>query len=138
MKANFETGMKYCPHCKEERPIAEFSKDKSKVDGLKQFCKKYQQEQDMKLRNTRKEKHLKSPPKLTGLKYCSVCEKKIPKVNFLIIPETRDGLSRYCKKHHNLYQKTRYYSFTLEENKIENKRRYIQKETQILLRELTI
>lgn len=39
MKANFETGLKICSHCRRELPISEFSKDKSKSDGLNSRCK---------------------------------------------------------------------------------------------------
>lgn len=39
VKANFETGLKICGRCKRELPISEFSKDKSKSDGLNSRCK---------------------------------------------------------------------------------------------------
>lgn len=39
MKADFEKGTKICSKCKRELPISEFNKDKSRVDGLQNYCK---------------------------------------------------------------------------------------------------
>ena len=39
MKADFEKGTKVCSRCKRELPISEFTKDKSRVDGLQNYCK---------------------------------------------------------------------------------------------------
>lgn len=39
MKADFEKGTKVCSKCKRELPISEFCKDKSRVDGLQNYCK---------------------------------------------------------------------------------------------------
>ena len=39
MKADFEKGTKVCSRCGRELPISEFCKDKSRVDGLQNYCK---------------------------------------------------------------------------------------------------
>lgn len=39
MKANFETGLKYCPSCKQELSIDHFNKDSSKSDKLCIYCR---------------------------------------------------------------------------------------------------
>lgn len=40
MKADFEKGTKVCSRCKRELPISEFSKDKTRKDGVYCYCKK--------------------------------------------------------------------------------------------------
>lgn len=39
MKANFETGLKICSHCRRELPLDQFSGDKSTSDGLNGQCR---------------------------------------------------------------------------------------------------
>lgn len=46
-----ETG-KYCPDCKERRPLEEFYKVFSRFDGLSSYCKKHQLQRDRAYRKT--------------------------------------------------------------------------------------
>lgn len=46
MKADFEKGTKVCSRCKRELPISEFTKNKSKNDGLDACCRKCKTERE--------------------------------------------------------------------------------------------
>ena len=45
MKANFETGLKVCSHCKRELPLSMFPKALSSPDGLYCQCKECKKSQ---------------------------------------------------------------------------------------------
>jgi cupin superfamily acireductone dioxygenase involved in methionine salvage len=58
-----ENGFKTCPQCKKIKNVAEFCKDKYKVDKLKSICKECQKEIDKKQYIRDREKELKNSKK---------------------------------------------------------------------------
>ena len=54
MKANFETGLKVCSHCKRELPLSMFPKALSSPDGLYCQCKECKKKSDFRWRRSEK------------------------------------------------------------------------------------
>jgi hypothetical protein len=55
VKANLETGMKVCGHCKQEKPLSDFNYDGSMTDGLCNDCRECQKERSREYYKTHKE-----------------------------------------------------------------------------------
>lgn len=79
MKANFETGSKFCPKCKQEKELSNFSKDKTTSDGLQSRCKECRKPEN-------RESYLFYNPQ--EIKYCNCCGSLIGLAH---------GLVKYCE-----------------------------------------
>lgn len=89
--------LKQCSKCKKKKPLSEFYKDKSMVDGYKNFCKKCENQQKnarIKCQNCGKKKPIKDFNELKS--YFEGDGKRIPPSIGSI--SKRYGKGRYCKE----------------------------------------
>jgi len=86
-----EVTTKFCPTCKQTKPITEFSKDKYKKDGLCWHCRKchskYIKKRYEKGKNTTK----------STTKKCRRCDSVKPVSDFYKRKDSKDGLNSWCK-----------------------------------------
>ena len=89
---------KKCSTCKETKVAGEFSKDKSKNDGLTNKCKACVAAYDtlFRCKNTRRNT-LAGPPDRTGTKKCPTCGETKQKTEFNVALTTKGGLYCLCK-----------------------------------------
>lgn len=85
--------MKLCRKCGETKPVEEFSKDRSKTDGLNAYCKPCSRAAT---KATKAKPPKRTPP--PGLKWCSGCKQDKPIAEFWRETGTYDGLHQLCKQ----------------------------------------
>lgn len=88
---------KTCPKCSIEKPIEEFSKDRTQRDGRERRCKKCKQECT---RDYRRRTHVPHPrtygqPDSEGYRTCTICKERKPLAEF-VKSETKSGHGARC------------------------------------------
>ncbi len=105
---------KICTKCGEEKPFANFNKDKAKKDGHNSHCNlcrsKYMKRRHSQLLSRPLAPHTKE-------KYCPKCEQVRPAEAFTNNPATASGLNGYCRR---CYTRMRY------SNKLNHMRGYLE------------
>jgi len=87
------TEEKYCTGCKETRPVSQFYKDKSRPDGLFQYCRLCGRERGKKSRSWNINRVKDTP----SAKECRSCVKIKTAVQFAQDATRKDGLRNFCK-----------------------------------------
>ena len=97
---------KYCPDCREERPIEVFTRDKRRRDGLAFYCRVHASQR---LRESKARRV--GPPSRRypvgreipdGFKWCPDCDAVKPLAEFPRTRASRSGAYTYCKPCHNI------------------------------------
>jgi hypothetical protein len=89
--------MKKCWKCQRTKSLEEFSKNRTKKDGLMDECKACRADQDRNLRQKKATKNLSDPPTPIGSKKCSRCREDKPLVEFVRDNSRADGFGHRCK-----------------------------------------
>jgi hypothetical protein len=95
-----DTPMKRCSKCGEEKPLAEFGKNKSRRDGLQSYCKSCVKINSKERRHKKGAKPRKTAGQCSaGMKICLNCgkEKAANAEHFHRHAAKPDGLAIYCK-----------------------------------------
>src|SRR4051794_191632 len=96
---------KYCPDCRQVRPLGEFTRDRRRRDGLAFYCRHHAR---LRLRESKARRQ--GPPKTrhvldravpVGSKWCPDCDQVKPLTEFPTRPASRTGRHSYCKPCHN-------------------------------------
>jgi hypothetical protein len=97
---------KYCPDCREERPIEVFTRDKRRRDGLAFYCRDHarQRLRDSKARRVGppSRRHPVGREVPDGFKWCPDCDAVKPLAEFPKTRSSRSGVYTYCKPCHNV------------------------------------
>ena len=91
---------KVCPKCGEEKPVSEFNKSTSRVDGLTSWCKACVGISGRQSRRRRKDN---GPTIIRTTKVCPTCSEEKPVSEFYKRRSTVDGLTHQCKACQKLY-----------------------------------
>ena len=86
---------KFCSHCKTEKPVEDFSKDKSRKDGLQRFCRKCQSET---AKENRKKHSGRAVIVIPEFKLCRGCNTEKSGVLFNKSRSDKSGLCSHCKE----------------------------------------
>ncbi len=100
--------VKFCPTCKIEKPITEYSKNSSRKDGMQRECKLCCHSHHNKHYHQKKSPRLNNPiPE--GCKTCTYCKQTLPLSDFKPQKQGRFGVTSLCKSCFNVkwneYQK---------------------------------
>lgn len=99
-------GRKYCPDCGQDLPVAEFTRDRGRADGLAVYCKLHARR-----RSTQSKRRRDGAPKHRFVdesvrvpdasKWCPDCGTVKPLVEFPASRSSRNGRHTYCRGCHN-------------------------------------
>jgi hypothetical protein len=96
---------KYCRDCGELRPVAEFSRDRARRDGLSFYCKVHARQRLLRAKDARqgppKSRHPRDVEVPQGSKWCPDCSTVKPLADFVKNAGAASGWSAYCKPCHN-------------------------------------
>nr|WP_305852284.1 endonuclease VII domain-containing protein [Blastococcus sp. PRF04-17] len=96
---------KFCPDCGESRPVASFTRDKRRRDGLAFYCREHSRQR---LRESKARRH--GPPQTRhkldrvvpeGSKWCPDCDTVKLQAEFPTSKYNKSGRHTYCKPCHN-------------------------------------
>lgn len=97
---------KFCRNCGESRPVAEFTRDRARKDGLAFYCKTHARERLLRAKDVRKgpprSRHPRAVVVPEGSKWCPDCATVKPLEDFVRNAGSRTGRSAYCKPCHNV------------------------------------
>ncbi len=100
--------IKTCPTCKVEKSIENYTKNKTRKDGLQRECRECNHSHHNKHYHTKKSPRLKENLK-EGYKVCTSCNQELLLINFTTQKTGRFGVNNVCKTCFNLnwnkYQK---------------------------------
>lgn len=89
--------MKKCWKCQSTKSLEDFSKNKTKKDGLMDECKSCRKEQDRLLRQRKKEKNILDQPEARGVQKCSRCQEEKSLTEFTRDNSRASGFQHRCK-----------------------------------------
>jgi hypothetical protein len=90
--------MKYCPECKTEKLASEFTKHRSRKDGLNWECRSCQAKRRKRYAVTNREKNQQlNARQIVAEKFCNKCQTLKPSLEFNYKATRTDGLAAYCK-----------------------------------------
>ncbi len=96
---------KYCPDCGTDRPVAEFTRDRRRRDGLAFHCRDHARHRLRASKESRRgaPKHRFAVDRLVpeGHKWCPDCDTVQPLEDFPRTPASRTGRATYCRPCHN-------------------------------------
>ncbi|MDP5183311.1 endonuclease VII domain-containing protein [Blastococcus sp. BMG 814] len=96
---------KFCRDCGELRPVAEFSRDRRRADGLSFYCKVHARRRLLASKDARqgppKRRHRREVDVPEGAKWCPDCEVVKPVDDFVRNAGQPSGRAPYCKPCHN-------------------------------------
>jgi len=86
--------VKRCSYCKEQKPFAEFNKNKAGVHGLQARCRPCTSQYTQEYKEKRKQEGVK---KVVQSKVCARCNIEKPRSQYNKRTVSIDGLNVYCK-----------------------------------------
>lgn len=97
---------KYCGDCGELRPAGEFTRDRSRQDGLSFYCKVHARRRLLRSKDARqgppKSRHKRDIEVPDGHKWCPDCRLVKPLQDFVRNASQPSGWAPYCKPCHNI------------------------------------
>ena len=97
---------KYCRDCGEARPVGEFTRDRSRPDGLSFYCKVHARRRLLHSKDARqgppKSRHRRAVEVPDGHKWCPDCGLVKPLQDFVRNASQPSGRAPYCKPCHNV------------------------------------
>jgi hypothetical protein len=97
---------KYCRDCGEARPVGEFTRDRSRPDGLSFYCKVHARRRLLRSKDARqgppKSRHKRAVEVPDGHKWCPDCGLVKPLQDFVRNTSQPSGRAPYCKPCHNV------------------------------------
>ena len=98
--------VKYCRDCGQARPIGEFTRDRSRTDGLSFHCKVHAGRRLLRSKDARegppKSRHKRAIEVPDGHKWCPDCGRVKPLQDFVRNASQPSGRTPYCKPCHNV------------------------------------
>ena len=114
--------MKRCARCQQDKPTSDFSPNRSRRDGLQNYCKKCRIDTEREYKNRREQEgYLSLAARRTapeGFKECARCKQQKSLADF---GKQRDGfykLKSWCKECCSWYQRVRTHKLSKEEYQI--------------------
>lgn len=98
---------KKCPKCKKTKPVSEFYKASSKLDGYSTICKECNSKSSVKYRERIANREFKEI-QVSGKKRCWMCKRFLPATNFNFSRQSKDGLSSLCRECNIKYKQQHY------------------------------
>ena len=98
-------GQKHCRDCGEDRPVVEFTSDRSRLDGLSFYCKVHARRRLLASKDARlgppRSRHRRDVAVPEGHKWCPECDEVKPVAEYPRNRSQPSGFAVYCKPCHN-------------------------------------
>jgi hypothetical protein len=99
------TPVKYCPDCKQTKPLIEFTLNKRRPDGRGTYCRVCfnirSREHRERLAASEGREIKRRRDVAPGMKYCPRCQQELPVDAFGSNRSSRDGRTGYCRRCHH-------------------------------------